>query len=296
MTQHAIEPFGTLARGTRRLFVDVSDRVADNLAVMALKAGVSRNLYVSQLFNAAYSARCAPTGDRELDAAMQGPATGTGAPANPRNMGSRGERDGGLAVLEREIAAATEREGALGAELEKARKSLLDYAAQIGNAARIEREGAELKAQLAEAKANAARDAERLEGARGAASALRDDRARQQKAEEELKAEMALRARDSLNLAAKLDRAETVIREMNAQLEAQMEASSTPIAALEAPGALSVVVAPAAEVAPPIRALTAGEAKIVRGWAAVGRSIPSIAAETGFSREQIAATLKKRAV
>ena len=67
-------------RGKKRLFWDVSDVVADRLEKLARAAGQSRNLYVQQLCDAAYSARCAPSGDAALDRAVRAEV---GAPSVP---------------------------------------------------------------------------------------------------------------------------------------------------------------------------------------------------------------------
>lgn len=56
--------------GAVHIGFDVSSRLADNLAAMARKRGQSRDAFAQTLFDAAYSARCKPTGDRELDAAV----------------------------------------------------------------------------------------------------------------------------------------------------------------------------------------------------------------------------------
>ena len=357
MTQHDMENFGP-ARGTRRLFVDVSDKAAECLAVMASKAGVSRNLYVSQLFNAAYAARCAPTGDRALDAAV-----GSGAPpaTAPRLVALSTAPSGvDLAEAARQLAAARDREKALGVALEMARKSLRDSAGQIAAAARIEREGADLKSQLAEAKARIAalavageaakRDLEERAGLRDLLAEARGEVERQK---DELAAARRLRDRESEELADQIEAAETTIGELKARLEAALvdaapaaapgidmaELGRQLVAALRADlarveqavcdwtgqvetaakawrgssgvdgaeaaietlrdgaGAGAEKQAPSSVSlpAPPIGALTAAEVKIVRGWAAAGNTPHEIAVETGFSPEQIAAVLKKRA-
>ena len=56
------------------LAICVSDALAKNLDKMARGRGVSRTLFAQQLFDAAYAARCAPTGDAALDAAVGGAA------------------------------------------------------------------------------------------------------------------------------------------------------------------------------------------------------------------------------
>jgi len=355
MTQHDVAPFDALPRGTRRLFVDVSDKAAECLAVMASKAGVSRNLYVSQLFNAAYAARCAPTGDRALDAAVGGGAP----PATAPRLVAISTAPAGVdsAEVKRQLAAARDREKALGAELATARKSLLDATAQIAHAARIEREGEALKSQLAEAKARIAalavvgeaakRDLEERAGLRDLLAAARGEVERQK---DQLAAARRLRDRESEELADQLEAAEATIGELKARLEAalvdaapagapgidmaelgrlaaalradlarveqavcdwtgQVETAakawrgSSGVDGAEAAietlrdGAGAEKQAPSSVSlrAPPIGALTAAEVKIVRGWAAAGNTPREIAVETGFSPEQIAAVLKKRA-
>ena len=252
MTEQGYERADGMARGARRLFVDVSEKAAENLNVLATKAGVSRNLYVNQLFNAAYAARCAPTGDRELDA-----ATRPGAPLVPAKVVSISPAPAtgaGRAVDEFQLQAAKAREKALGAELETARKSLSDYAGQIGNAARIERESEALKTQLAEARAKVAtltaageaakRDREELAGLRVLLAAARGEIAAEK---DRLKAALALRDRESEELADQIEAAEATIGELRAQVAAPpvgvapaapagnlMEAAQSLVAALRA--------------------------------------------------------------
>ena len=228
-----MENFGA-ARGTRRLFVDVSDKAAEHIAVLSAKAGVSRNVYVNQLFNAAYAARCAPTGDRELDAAMR-----PGAPLAPAKVVSISPASpgGGVAEIARKLAAATERERGLAVELEIARKSLGDYAGQIAAAARIERESEALKTQLAEARAKVAaltaageaakRDREELAGLRELLAAARGEIAAEK---DRLKAALALRDRESEELADQIEAAEATIGELRAQVAAAPVAAISEVA------------------------------------------------------------------
>ena len=235
MTEQGYERADGMARGARRLFVDVSEKAAENLNVLATKAGVSRNLYVNQLFNAAYAARCAPTGDRELDA-----ATRPGAPLVPAKVVSISPAPAtgaGRAVDEFQLQAAKAREKALGAELETARKSLSDYAGQIGNAARIERESEALKTQLAEARAKVAtltaageaakRDREELAGLRVLLAAARGEIAAEK---DRLKAALALRDRESEELADQIEAAEATIGELRAQVAAAPVAAISEVA------------------------------------------------------------------
>jgi hypothetical protein len=56
---------------TRGITINVTDRVYAQLVEMARKAGRTTNVQAQLLFEAAYSARCKPTGDRELDEAVQ---------------------------------------------------------------------------------------------------------------------------------------------------------------------------------------------------------------------------------
>jgi hypothetical protein len=127
--------YAPLDRKTQRLFVDVPEVIADNLAAMARKIGVSRNVYVKQLFEAAYSARCAPTDDRELDAAMRSPAIGSGAPANPPYQGSGGRRDSdAIANLERKLAAERRRAEKLAADLRAAEDDRRDLSHRLSMA------------------------------------------------------------------------------------------------------------------------------------------------------------------
>lgn len=58
------------SKPTVRLTVHVSERVFANLDAMARKAGRTPALQAQLLFDAAYAARCKPTGDRDLDEAV----------------------------------------------------------------------------------------------------------------------------------------------------------------------------------------------------------------------------------
>jgi hypothetical protein len=294
------------SRGMRRLFVDVSDKVAENLSRLAQAAGSSRNVYINNLFLAAYSARCAPTGDRALDAAMRG---------DPPNMGSGGKReppDRDFAEIARQLVAAKERETALAADHDKAKKTILDYAAQIGNAASIERVNANLKAELVAARATImtleAGDCKVSEKAR-----LTCELAAAKKRADELKTAARLAREDASDAKADLVRANASIEPLRAELAranlalaegAQREAGvvsdlAKAIKHIQSSDTLFApepVPSPVEEIAsgPPI-ALTGAEAKIVRGFAAAGLSARKIADKTGFSPAQIAPVLKKRA-
>ena len=293
-------------RDAGRLFVDVPDKVATNLSRLAQAAGYSRNVYVNNLFLAAYSARCAPTGDRALDAAVRG---------GPPNMGSGGRRDPadrGLAEIARQLAAAIERETALAADLDKAKKSILDYAGQIGHAASIERVNAKLKTELDAARTMImtleAGDCKVSEKAR-----LTCELAAAKKRADELKTAARLACEDASDAKADLVRANASIEPLRAEL-ARVNLALAEVARREA-GVVSdlakaikhiqssdtlfapePVPSPVEEIAsgPPI-ALTGAEAKIVRGFAAAGLSARKIADKTGFSPAQIAPGLKKRA-
>ena len=50
--------------------ISVSALIYDRIGEMALEAGISRSGYASRLLEAAYAARCRPTGDRDLDSAV----------------------------------------------------------------------------------------------------------------------------------------------------------------------------------------------------------------------------------
>ena len=77
------EPFAPLFRNappTRPVTITMSELVYARLEVMARKAGRSTSAYAAELFHAAYAARCGPTGDAALDAAVAALAGGEMAP------------------------------------------------------------------------------------------------------------------------------------------------------------------------------------------------------------------------
>lgn len=82
-----------------------SPKMRATLERFALAARLSLNDYGQRLFEAAYSARCAPTGDRALDQAVAeidrpaSPLAGAGAPSNPPNQGSGGVRPDQSAIV-----------------------------------------------------------------------------------------------------------------------------------------------------------------------------------------------------
>jgi len=77
------EPFATPFRNAppmRPVTIIVSELVYARLEVMARKAGRSTSAYAAELFQAAYAARCGPTGDAALDAAVAALAGGEPVP------------------------------------------------------------------------------------------------------------------------------------------------------------------------------------------------------------------------
>lgn len=54
----------------RQIGISVSPKVYERIHQMAKSAGMTGTAYANLLFDAAYSARCKPTGDLDLDAAV----------------------------------------------------------------------------------------------------------------------------------------------------------------------------------------------------------------------------------
>lgn len=90
--------------------IEVSSVVAANLTKMAAARSQTRGRYATDLFLAAYAARCKPTGDAELDAAVRGGAEPSSA-------------DQRVTALKNALDALRENYRAKEAELEAARKA-----------------------------------------------------------------------------------------------------------------------------------------------------------------------------
>lgn len=63
-------PVATKAVTRRQLNIGIDELVFERLTKMANAAGMPVSSYARVLFEAAYSARCAETGDRDLDATV----------------------------------------------------------------------------------------------------------------------------------------------------------------------------------------------------------------------------------
>jgi hypothetical protein len=98
------------------------------------------------------------------------------------------------------------------------------------------------------------------------------------------------RARDGASLLSLARFERDSLREALASAEEKLGVAAADIAALNTGRAALAESTPSSVSTD--RALTSAEARIVRGFKAAGRSIASIAAETGFSREAIASALK----
>ncbi len=153
-----------------------SSKMRATLERFAASARLSLSDYGQRLFEAAYSARCAPTGDRELDQAVaeigadRRPLTGEGAPSDPPNQGSGGVRPDQSAIvrlrqdnarLMAEVArlrvpAREEGLSRTAAELAQAKREILvrqeavDEAKRQNTALRVERDQARASLQRAE--------------------------------------------------------------------------------------------------------------------------------------------------
>lgn len=72
LSKHLVEPHKPRDTTRRIIELPVREAMFAKLVELARKAGRTPAQYAFELFEAAYSARCAPTGDAELDAAVAG--------------------------------------------------------------------------------------------------------------------------------------------------------------------------------------------------------------------------------
>jgi hypothetical protein len=86
------------ARDSRPITLQLSEKVFAGLEAMARKAGRSPTLQAQLLFDAAYAARCKPTGDRDLDEAVAG--IDAPAPSSPKAVEALTEEWRGPAVTQ----------------------------------------------------------------------------------------------------------------------------------------------------------------------------------------------------